>query len=686
MEVLIYFAVVFVAVIGFIGYMSFLNDRDNENYRSLGRLVLTELGLNGWNDIPFIDVKLDIKNPQAFEEIDASFILEKEESLERVRQVISMYEELTNRFNNYLMNNQYRVNQQYRNVYEKVAAQIVNVINNAAAYRISVNHIAFGYTIETKQIVLTRENIKYRDFEGRVLNDIGLTKWREISFVDANVIVKSHQALEKYDEVKFFKENEGALESAIRTVSIYDELTNRLRVYLKSEPYRKYPEYKPGYERIKAQIEDLMKCANAYRVTVDYITSAGNRLGTKQIELTKEDIDKYQNDPSLLMSKSEYNKFIKEKKKEELEEKHHKYYEKVNRLVDYVTAKKDMFIIKGSKEKIDALMGKLYNGTVNTIKKIKYIDSEEWQVIGSFIDGIDNEIKDILEKNARILDYYNSADFKKLKDTCDSMMSSQREFNEYIDEKVNSISKLFGTRITRTETENEDVYEYIRPYKKTITPFTAEVSAAVFASAENNPLEYVIKCFYPNKANYPEQILKLQLLVEELETLQEAKEIIDSYKVEYKQYLTDVPSYVLEEDETGFYSRLGFANINEETLTVEYRFSYTSGGGMARRSFAVPMTEETIIELINALEDKLTATAFSKEQRALMTKKLREQIKIRDNYTCCICNNSTHKEPNLLLEIDHIIPVAKGGLTKEDNLQTLCWKCNRSKSDKLLSY
>ena len=42
------------------------------------------------------------------------------------------------------------------------------------------------------------------------------------------------------------------------------------------------------------------------------------------------------------------------------------------------------------------------------------------------------------------------------------------------------------------------------------------------------------------------------------------------------------------------------------------------------------------------------------------------------------------KEPNLLLEIDHIIPVAKGGLTEESNLQTLCWKCNRAKSDKLI--
>ena len=96
------------------------------------------------------------------------------------------------------------------------------------------------------------------------------------------------------------------------------------------------------------------------------------------------------------------------------------------------------------------------------------------------------------------------------------------------------------------------------------------------------------------------------------------------------------------------------------------------------------MTEETIVELIRLLESKLTTTAFAKEQRTLMTKKLRTFIKTRDNFTCCTFGNSTHVEPNLLLEIDHIIPIAKGGYTVEENLQTLCWKCNRAKSDKIL--
>ena len=129
----------------------------------------------------------------------------------------------------------------------------------------------------------------------------------------------------------------------------------------------------------------------------------------------------------------------------------------------------------------------------------------------------------------KIIEYYQSSDFLKIKDTCEVLMSTQRDFNEYIIEKVESISCLFGIRIVRNETINEDEYNYIRPYRKSVTPFTAEVSAIVFASAENNPLEYVIKYFYPNKNMYPEQIQKLHLLLEELATLKDARKIIENY-------------------------------------------------------------------------------------------------------------------------------------------------------------
>lgn len=531
-------------------------------------------------------------------------------------------------------------------------------------------------------IIITIYNKKkYKELETEVLKKLGFSSWNIISYFDEDVTVKSRQALEKYDDIKFFKENREKLVRAENIIKRKTEVGKILRRFLEEEEYKSRPQYR----RLKKQINDVLGRVGAYRINVDYISSAGNYLGTREIIVTQNRIDRFKEDPSLLMGKGEYNKYLKEQQKEALDKKHHEYYEKVNSIIDYANENRDFLVIKGSQEKLDASIAQLFDRTVNSIKKIKTIDSEEWDIIHDFITHIKSDIEKVVSKNQRILQYYESSDFAKIKETCEVLMSSQREFNEYIIEKVESISRLFGTKVVRNSTINEDEYNYIRPYKKTITPFTAEVSATVFASAENNPLEYVVKNFYPNKAMYPEQIQKLHLLIEELETLREAKQIIENYKVDYQQYLGDVPAYVMEEDEAGFYTRLGFANIDESVLTVEYKFSYTSGGGMAQRSFTVPMTEDTIVELIKMLESKLTMKAFAQEQRAMMTKKLREFIKNRDNFTCCNCGNSTHAEPNLLLEIDHIIPISKGGCTAEENLQTLCWKCNRSKSDKIIT-
>ena len=528
--------------------------------------------------------------------------------------------------------------------------------------------------------IISIVNSKYRKLEAAVLEKLGFRSWNFVSYYDSYVTVKSRQTLEKYDEVRFFKENRERLIEAKNIIKRKTDISNKMRSFLNNNDFKNFFQY----YRVEAKIQKIIDDSRAYRVLVTYISSAGNNLGSKNIILYATDIKEFENDPSLLMSKGEYNSYIKAQQKEILDKKHHEYYECVNSVIDYANKSIDLLIIKGSKERIDNLITQLFDRTINSIKKIKSIDSEEWTIIRDFITRIKKEIESIVLKNKKIQEYYLSSDFLKIKKTCETMMDSQREFNEYIGEKVKTVSQLFGTRVTRNETVNDDEWEYIRPYKKTISPFAIETSATVFASAENNPLEYVAKYFYPNKSLLSEQIQKLYTLVEELETLREAKQIIENYKAEYQQYLGDVPEYIMNDDEDGFYSRLGFTNIDESILVVEYKFSYTSGGGMAQRSFTVPMTEENITELIALLQSKLTAQAFAKEQRALMTRKLRESIKHRDNYTCCYCGNSTFAEPNLLLEIDHIVPIAKGGSTVENNLQTLCWKCNRSKSDKII--
>lgn len=497
---------------------------------------------------------------------------------------------------------------------------------------------------------------------------------------DDQVIVKSRQTLENYSDIKYLKEND-AFEKVRKKSEIRKKIRDSLYTFLKANNY----ETRPQYSYVKSQLNGYAKLADGYRVLITYITTAGNNRGERLLHINASRIDELNAHPEYLMTKTEYNKFLKQQAKEELDAKKHSLYNQVNSIIDFANASKETLIVKTQLKNLDELVQKLFDKTVNRIQRISKNDSDEWNMLENFVTTIGKQIEEIVQEDNRIRDYYESDAFAKIKETCHLLIQSQKEFNEYINEKAQSITKLFGTKIVRTETQNEDVYRYVRTYKKSIIPFTAEVSSRVFGSAENNPIGYIVKYFYPEKSQYKDQIEKLKILIEELETLKEAKVIIDNYKKEYDQYIQEVPEYVLDNDESGFYSRLGLAIIDESVLNVEYKFVYTSDGGMAQRSFTVPMSEENIIALINLLESKLSLEAMAKEQRALMTARLRTQIKERDNFTCCNCGNSIYKEPNLLLEIDHIIPVSKGGLTQEENLQTLCWKCNRNKGAKLIS-
>lgn len=57
--------------------------------------------------------------------------------------------------------------------------------------------------------------------------------------------------------------------------------------------------------------------------------------------------------------------------------------------------------------------------------------------------------------------------------------------------------------------------------------------------------------------------------------------------------------------------------------------------------------------------------------------RIRHKIFIKYNYRCVECG-ATNKETQL--HIDHIIPKAKGGTDREDNLQVLCRDCNLGKA------
>lgn len=69
-------------------------------------------------------------------------------------------------------------------------------------------------------------------------------------------------------------------------------------------------------------------------------------------------------------------------------------------------------------------------------------------------------------------------------------------------------------------------------------------------------------------------------------------------------------------------------------------------------------------------------------ERKQLSKSVRFEVLKRDCFTCQYCGRSA---PDVILEIDHIVPVSKGGDNSIMNLVTACRDCNRGKTNKELS-
>lgn len=72
---------------------------------------------------------------------------------------------------------------------------------------------------------------------------------------------------------------------------------------------------------------------------------------------------------------------------------------------------------------------------------------------------------------------------------------------------------------------------------------------------------------------------------------------------------------------------------------------------------------------------------LAKRIEFVLSNRVRFRILLRDRFTCRYCGRSA---PHVSLEIDHIVPTAKGGSDEDHNLGCACYGCNRGKRDLLI--
>jgi len=97
-------------------------------------------------------------------------------------------------------------------------------------------------------------------------------------------------------------------------------------------------------------------------------------------------------------------------------------------------------------------------------------------------------------------------------------------------------------------------------------------------------------------------------------------------------------------------------------------------GALARRVVQVQSGELAPSQLYSPQSKKrISARAIPLSVRHAVLK--------RDDYRCVKCGATPKSDPTVMLNVDHIIAVARGGSGDISNLQTLCFECNQGKKD-----
>lgn len=292
-------------------------------------------------------------------------------------------------------------------------------------------------------------------------------------------------------------------------------------------------------------------------------------------------------------------------------------------------------------------------------------------------------------RHALMRRYFASEDFLTKKDEIAEFVSEHNDVKQYVSEiresgKFELGASTSGRQSHLAETSNTSKHKYKRD--RNVADFSApnvhNCSLQVVRNAKADPLKYLMKYFDIKATEVG--LGEVEKLGESISRLEDAIANLEAREESITQSFNP-PKFI-----TKYYNRKFMEQVGVEISPIKvpypkYVFEYVSAGGNSGQKTEIKLDTPTVDALISTLTEKIKFKKSAAGQRAAMTAKFRNFIKERDNHTCQFCSVSLEQQEHLLLEVDHIIPVSRGGLSVEDNLQTLCWRCNRSKSNKIPS-
>ncbi len=134
--------------------------------------------------------------------------------------------------------------------------------------------------------------------------------------------------------------------------------------------------------------------------------------------------------------------------------------------------------------------------------------------------------------------------------------------------------------------------------------------------------------------------------------------------------------------------RFGELNLQPSLVGSKAYVRRWGGWRAALGAFVKTMNESlesvpTQFRLEQVPTSMLNAQVVMKTPSRSLSLALRYRVLVRDKFRCVICGASPAKDVGVELHVDHIHPWSRGGNNVENNLRTLCLKCNLGKGAKL---
>jgi hypothetical protein len=283
--------------------------------------------------------------------------------------------------------------------------------------------------------------------------------------------------------------------------------------------------------------------------------------------------------------------------------------------------------------------------------------------------------------------YFASKEFLLQKEKIEDYVRECNELNDHIaelkslQEEIQTSNRGAGT-LRDTSTYN---FQRSRWNNKIKGRNIHDCSRAIVNNAQNNPFKYLCKYFGINADE--SSLSEFESMLNDFSAAEEgAQLLLEKRHSLINSIVEEIHPRIRRNHWERLERELGFDEVIFDRLTFPtYSFQYVSAGGNSSLNYDIEFDIPNIEDFVDYLSELVKFKKSVAGQRALMTRSLRTYIKERDDYTCQMCGISARTSESLLLEIDHIMPLAKGGFTSEANLQTLCWKCNRAKGSRVLS-